>query len=363
MRSFVALAHVEPGFNPRNALTMNVSLSFPRLIGARKYAAYMQQMMEKLAQLPGVTAAGASSDLPWTGADDNVSIQIEGRPQVANERRHARYHTVTPNYFRAIGVPLVAGRWLTAADHFDAPKVLLINQSLALEYWPDAAAALGKKINVFGPWLEIVGVAGDIKDGPADSRAQAALYLPFLQQPSFTTFAVLRTQSDPTALTAAARRTVEAMGADASVQEVHTLEQVAGAAISEQRFTLLLSAVFAGVALLLAAVGIYAVMAYTVSQRSQEIGVRVALGAQGRDLLALIVRNGLALTLPGIAIGIGLALALGRVLARLLFAVSANDLATYAAVAALLTVVALAAAVAPARRALRVDPMDVLRHE
>jgi putative ABC transport system permease protein len=348
---------------------MNTALSYSKLVGARRYAAFYERFVENLAHLPGVTAAGAASNLPWTGANDNALFGIEGRPKPANLSMHAHYQFVSPDYLRAIGVPLLAGRWLTTSDHFDAPKVLLINKSLALQYWPTAEACLGQRIytrdddNTIDTLMTIVGVVGDVKNGPTDAHAQATFYEPFLQSPSFGNYVVLRTAADSTALIPAVRQVARQMGNDLSIQEIRPMEQVTAAAVATQRFALQMVGLFAALALALALIGIYGVMSYAAKHRAREIAIWAALGATAVDTLRLLLGQGVRLIIAGLVAG-GLAAAgLTRVLTGILYQVSATDPLTFAAVALTLAVVATAACVVPAHKALNVDPMEALHHE
>jgi predicted permease len=369
LRSFAALSRVDPGFQPRGVLTMNTSLSFPKLIGARRYAAFYERFLEALARIPGVTAAGSSSNLPWTGANDNAIFGIEGRPRPANASMHAHYQFVSPDYLRAIGVPLLAGRWLTAADHFDAPKVVLVNRNLALQYWPSAEACLGQRIytmrdaNTPDRVMMIAGVVGDVKDTPTDLRPQAALYEPFLQSPSFGNYVALRTSEDAATLVPAVRQVARQMGNDLSIQEIRPMEQVVASAVATQRFALRMVGLFAAVALVLVLIGIYGVMSYAAGRRGREIAIRMALGAGRGRTLRLLLAGGLRLIAAGLLAGAVAAAGLTRVLTGLLYQVSPTDPLTFTAVAAILAAVAAAACLAPAWKALSVDPMDALRHE
>jgi predicted permease len=353
LRSFAAITRVERGFDTGQVMTMGSSLSFPKLVGARRYAAFYERFLENIARLPGVTAVGASSSLPWTGANDNTFLGIEGRPRDPGQSAH--YQFVSPDYLRAIGVPLVAGRWLTTGDHFDAPRVAVVTRTLALRYWPNAEASLGQRIfmgdsNTPGKPLTIIGVAGDVKDSPTDLEAQPALYLPFLQYPTFYNFVAVRAARDPAALIAAVRKLAEQMGNDLSIQEVRPLAEVAAAAVSSQRFSLLLVGLFAALALLLAMIGIYGVMAYATSLREREIAIRIALGAGQMDTLRLLLMQGLRLILAGLAIGGLGAVLLTRVLHGILYQVSATDPLTFVVVAAIEAAVGAAACLAPAWR-------------
>jgi ABC-type antimicrobial peptide transport system permease subunit len=309
---------------------------------------------------------GASSNLPWSGANDNVFLGIEGRPRDPGQSAHYQY--VSPDYLRAIGVPLVAGRWLTTGDHFDAPRVAVITRTLALHYWPTAEASLGQRIfmgdnNTPGKPLTIVGVAGDVKDSPTDVEAQPGLYLPFLQYPSFYNFVAVRAAGDPGSLIAAVRKVAERMGNDLSIQEIRPLEEVAAAATSSQRFSLLLVGLFATLALVLAVIGIYGVMAYATSLRGREIAIRTALGAGRMDTLRLLLMQGFWLIAAGLLAGGFGAVVLTRVLHGMLYQVRATDPLTFAVVAAIEAAVAAGACLAPAWKLLDFDATAALRSE
>ena len=356
LRSFAAIARVERGFDPHHVLTMNASLSYPKLVGARRFAAFYARFLENLSHLAGVTAVGASSNLPWTGANDNALFGIEGRPVDPNMAMHAHYQDVSPDYLRAIGVPLLAGRWLRVTDHFDAPKAVLITKTLALRYWPTVEASLGHRIFTFRdantpePSMTIVGVTGDVKDSPTDAEPEPGMYIPLLQSPSLSNYVAVRAMGDPGAILAAARKVAGQMGNDLSIQDVRPLEEVAAAATSSQRFSLVLVGLFAGLALLLAVIGIYGVMSYAATMRRREIAIRIALGATRTDTLRLLLMQGLWLITAGLLVGgIGAAM-LTRVLAGTLYHVSATDPLTFAAVALVEAAVAASACLAPACR-------------
>lgn len=369
LRTFVALGRVDPGFSARGVLTINTSLSYPKLTGARRYAAFYERFVESLQKLPGVTAAGSSSELPWTGAVDNAIFGIEGRPRPADVSMHAYYQYVSPDYLRAIGVPLLAGRWLTTADHFDAPKVVLVNRTLALQYWPAVTACLGQRIYTFASGakadaaMTIVGVVGDVKDSPTAAQAQAILYEPFLQSPSFGNYMAVRANIDMSSLIPEVKEAARRMGDDLTVQEIRPLEQVVAASYATQRFALQTIGLFAAVALLLSLIGIYGVMSYATARRTQEIAIRSALGATRAHTLRLLLAHGARLVLPGLAVGAAGAAVLTRAIRGLLFQVSPIDPLTFAAVAAILAAVAIAACFGPARKALAIDPVRALRHE
>ena len=369
LRSFLALERVDPGFNPHGVLTMNTALSYPKLVGARRYAAFYERFVENLAQLPGVTSAGAGSNLPWTGANDNAIFGIEGRPRLVNTSMHAHYQSVSPEYLRTIGVPLLAGRWLATSDHFDAPRVVLINRALALRHWPSAEACLGQRIytmrdaNTIDSLMTIVGVVGDMKDNPTDAQAPEAFYEPFLQSPTFGNYVALRATVDTATLIPAVRRVAQQMGNDLSIQEIRPMQQVVAAAVATQRFALQLVGLFAVLALALALIGVYGVMSYAARRRATEIAIRSALGAGPLDTLRLLLGQGVRLIIIGLIAGWLAAAALTRLLTSVLYQVSATDPLTFAAVAAILAVVATAACFIPARKMLSIDPMRLLRHE
>jgi predicted permease len=369
LRSFVAILRVDPGFLPQSVLTMSTALSVPKLVGARRYVAFYGRFVENLAQLRGVTGAGAASNLPWTGANDNALFGIEGRPRPAGLSMHAHYIFVSPDYLRAIGEPLLAGRWLAPSDHFDAPKVLLINKTLALQYWPSVSSCLGHRIylfsgkNIIDTAMTIVGVVGDVKDGPTDEHAQPTLYQPFLQNPSFGNYVVLRASVEPSVLIPAVRAAARRMGNDLSIQDVRPMKAVVAAAVATQRFALQIVGLFAVIALVLALTGIYGVMSYAATRRAHEIAIRIAVGAQPMDTVLLLLGQGARLTVAGIAAGILSASALGRVLTGMLYRVSAYDPVTYGAIAVMALTVAITACAIPAIKVLSIDLIRVLRQE
>jgi predicted permease len=362
MRTFVYLQRVDPGFNPNNVLTATIDLPGARYASSKQAAAFYRDLTGRLGSLPGVQAAGATSDLPWSGYDENTSFGIEGRQYSDDEYPSAQYHFVTPEYFRVVGIPLVAGRFFTETDDADAPKVILINKSMADRYWPDEEA-VGRRVRMWGETRTIAGIVGDLKDSPGELRAKPGFFFPVAQQSQRGMVIVMRAQGDPMSLVAAMRTELWALDRDLPLADIKTLDQVASAALARTRFTMLLLSVFAGVALLLAAVGIYGVMSYSVTQRTHEIGIRVALGAQRRDVIRLVARQGMRLALAGLGAGLIAALVLTRVMSSLLFGVGATDPITFASIALLLTGVALGACFVPARRATKMDPMIALRHE
>lgn len=367
IRSFWKLQQSDPGFHSEQVLTASLSLPNARYGEPAKVAAFQQRLLERIATLPGVQSAGLTSDLPWTGYDENAGFTIEGKTFPPNGGAGGRYHFVSPDYFRTIGVPLVAGRFFTANDNLDSPKAVLLNRSLAELYWP-GESAIGKRFTFSSQpteksWFTIVGVVGDVKDFPNSRAAVPAFYLPTAQQAPRQTILAVRSSGNPLGLVESVRNEVSALDKDLPLAEVKTLETVASKALAGQRFTLWLVGFFALTALLLAAIGIYSVLSYLVAQRTHEIGVRMALGAQLGDVLKLVIRQGMLLVLSGITLGLVAAFGLTRLMKGLLFEVKTADPLTFVCVAALLAIVALLACYIPAWRATKVDPMIALRYE
>ncbi|MDQ3803688.1 MAG: ABC transporter permease [Acidobacteriota bacterium] len=368
MRSFLRLQQVNVGLDPKNVLTMTVSLPAAKYSEPERQSAFFRQLVERVGRLPGAQAAGAVSNLPLSGSRWGRSLTVEGRPVLAvGEAPVINHCVVTPGYFRALGIPLLTGRDLAETDARDAPKVTVVDARLAREYWP-GESPLGKRVR-FGPpesnepWHTVVGVVGEVRHERVDAATRMTVYVPYQQITVRQMTVAVRTASDPAGFAAAAREQVRALDADQPVTNLRTMEEVISRAVWQPRLHAILFGVFAAVALLLASVGIYGVMSYAVTQRTHEIGVRVALGARPRDILRLIVGRGFVLTLIGVGLGAAAALALTRVMASLLFEVSAADPATFATNVLLLTAVSLLACYIPARRATRVDPIIALRYE
>ncbi|MGH9840034.1 MAG: ABC transporter permease [Blastocatellia bacterium] len=365
LKSFVRLQQVAPGFDPQRALTMEVNLAPAKYARGEQRTAFLQQVLERLRALPGVEFAGATHRLPLRG-NSGMGFQIEGRPAPApGESTNANYRAITPDYFRAMGTPLVAGRTFTEEEAWQKPSAVIINQKFQRRHWPDENA-LGKHIKLGGPdgpLVTVVGIAADVKESGLDADTAAGLYLPYVRGPVPRMTLVLRTGPEPLSLAAAASAELRQIDAEQAVSGISTLEQLLSETVAQPRFNAGLLALFALLALTLAAVGIYGVMAYAVAARTQEIGLRMALGAQARDVLKLVIGQGMKLVTFGLALGSLAALGLTRWLKTLLFGVEATDPLTYAVIAALLAAVALVACYLPARRAMAVDPLVALRHE
>jgi putative ABC transport system permease protein len=366
VKSFARLHQVAPGFNARGGLTMEINLAQAKYARREQRVAYLQQILEELKTAPGVEFAGAAHRLPLRG-NSSIGFQIEGRPAPApGETISVNYRSITPDYFRAIGAPLAAGRTFTEEEGWQKQNAVIINQALQRRYWPDENP-LGKRLRGGGapdsPWLTVVGVAADVKESGLTLDTDAALYFPYAVGPASTMTLVLRTELEPLSLTSAASAAIRRVDSEQAVSNISTLEQLLSETVAQPRFNTGLLALFALFALLLASVGIYGVMSYAVEQRTQEMGLRMALGAQPRDVLKLVVGQGMKLVALGLAIGLLAALWLTRWLETLLFSVETTDLPTYAMIPILLAAVALAACYLPARRATKIDPMVALRHD
>jgi putative ABC transport system permease protein len=369
IRSIIHLQEASPGFNTENLLTMNVWLPLAKYPNGPQWNAVYTQISQRIEALPGVQGVGLTSALPGRRDDfDRRSVQIETNPVPRGHEADADTYIVTPGYLRTMQIPLLKGRGLTAQDAAEGEPVALVSETFARRYWPNGDP-LGKRIKFPGsearpqPWRTIVGLVRDVKHYGVDKESTMQLYLPEAQYPVSWLTLVVRTAGDPAQALNAVRHEIRSIDPDQAVFKVATVDGLLAEGIARRRFVMLLLAVFASLALVLAASGIYGVMAYLVAQRTFEIGLRMALGAQAGDVLKLIIGQGLKLAVGGVAIGLVGALALTQLLKTLLFGVSATDPRTYVVIAALLLTVALMACWIPARRAATIDPLAALRCE
>jgi putative ABC transport system permease protein len=362
IKSFWRLTSVDVGLNTHNVLTAYVSLPSYKYPDVDRERVFYQQTLERLRHLPGVESAAVANIFPLGGSiSDNFTI--EGRPDLTGDHAPvARLGFISEDYFRTMGILVVKGRDFDERDTRDAPPVVIINQTLARRFWPNEEP-IGKRIKTKTRVCEIIGVSGEVKQAGLDKPSEPEIFLPYQQAPYLFLQLAVRTMGDPLKMVAAIKHEVQAMDKDQPLTGIETMDQYLSDSVANPRFQSRVLGLFAAVALLLAAAGLYGVMSYSVAQRTREIGLRVALGAQSRDVLKLIVGQGLKLTLVGVAIGLASAIALTRLLADLLFGVSATDPTTFVAISVLLTGVAVLACYLPARRATKVDPMVALRYE
>jgi putative ABC transport system permease protein len=369
VRSFARLLDVDPGFRPDHVVTAQLTLPDATYTEPQQVAAFYDRVLDRLRQIPGVQSAGAVTTLPLDGSRISVSYEVEGQPTPPGLQQSAGFDAVSPGYFRTLGIPILTGRDFTDQDRADGRPVIIVNEAMARRCWP-GQDPIGKRITSGitmddgdPPVREVVGVVGDVRHNSLSSEARAAYYIPFAQVPMGMATLAVRTAAEPAAVTSAMRAAVRDVDSNQPLYNARVMEQVVAESVATPRFYATLLGIFGAVALVLAAVGIYGVMAYSVTQRTHEIGVRIALGAQPLQVLRLVVGHGLALALVGVGIGLAAAFALTRLMSSMLFGVSATDPLTFGGLAALLVGVALLACYVPARRASRVDPMVALRYE
>ncbi|HEX7317680.1 MAG TPA: ABC transporter permease [Pyrinomonadaceae bacterium] len=367
IRSFWKLQDVNPGFDVSNTLTLSVGLPSTRYPEPQQQLAFHDRVMEQIRALPGVVSVGSTTTIPLTGGGSKQPFTVEGRPAPpVSEQPLAQTRYVSPDYFSAMGIPLKQGRPFEDRDRDGSPQVVIISEAMARHFWP-GEDPVGKRLTASfhekqGP-REIVGVVGDVKSRGLDDEAASTMYLPFRQAPRPWITFVARTASDPEGFIQPLSKAVYAVDSEQALSSVRTMEQVLTESLSGRRFYMTLLMTFAGLALALAAVGVYGVMNYSVMLRRRELGIRIALGARGLDVLRLVLGQGLALTLIGVGVGMAGAYALTRLMASLLYGVTATDFLTYGSVSGVIILVGLLASFLPARRATKVDPMIALRSE
>ncbi len=367
IRSFNRLNSVDPGFNPENVLTMRVVLPARKYDQDGKVIGFFKQAIEQIQALPGVESAGAINFLPFAGPPAGTSFEIDGLPKPAPGQSPKTQVSVTDlNFFKAMQIPLKRGRLFTEQEATEMRHVVVVNEALVRKYFPNEEA-LRKRINIYmkdeNIPTEIIGIVADSRHKNLDGEIEPMSYWPHPELAYTFMTLVIRTKGDAAGIAASARNVIQTIDPEQPVSDVRTLESVLAKSIAKARFSTLLLTVFAGVALVLAAVGIYGVISYLVTQRLHEIGVRMALGAQAGDVLKLVLRNGMVLALVGVLIGLGGAFALTRVMTSLLFGITPTDAVTFGTVSVLLMLVALLACYIPARRATKVDPLMALRYE
>jgi predicted permease len=369
IRSFVKVQNVDPGFSSKNVLTMGVALAGAKYPNLDSRVMFYQQLWDRLGRIPGIESAGGVSLLPLSSGVGWESIWIDGYQAVSEQVSfQADTRIASPKYFEAMGISLIKGRFFDEHDVKDSQKVAIVDEIFARRFWPDADC-IGKRIkrgdvNSNSPWMTVVGVVATVKQYSLDTEPpRVAFYTPHSQSPSGGMYLVMRTNSDPLQMVGAVTGAIRAVDPELPVYDVTSMEQRLSNSLERRRFSMLLLGLFAALALILSAVGIYGVISFLVAQRTREIGIRMALGAQTRDVLRLVLKQGVRLTAIGIITGMIAALMLTRFMSSMVYVVSMTDLVTFIVLPAILAAVALAACLIPARRAIKVDPIVALRYE
>jgi putative ABC transport system permease protein len=368
LRSFERLYTQDPGFRADHVLTLQTYLPHPRYDDFRRRTQFYREVTQRVETLPGVVAAGYATDLPLTAWGDGSLVTVENRAVDPKHMLIANIRVVTPDYFRAIGMKLFDGRFLSQTDGADAPKSVVVNETMARTYWP-GMDPVGRRFkrglsNSNVPWWTVVGVVADMRQGGMDMPVRPEAYFPFEQADFFPPNSLaVRTVGDPVTIVNEVRQQVSRVDKDQPVANVQTMNDLVDSSIAQPRMNTLLLGGFAGIALLLAALGIYAVLSFAVTQRTREIGVRIALGARFGDVLKMILASGARLFVAGAAIGLVAAFSLSRLMSHLLFEVSPGDLVSYASVVVVFSAIAFLACFVPARRAAKVDPTVALKYE
>jgi putative ABC transport system permease protein len=365
IRSFLRLQQTNLGFNPENVLTVNLTLPESRYPEERQQVSFFQDALARLQSVNGVQSVGATTSLPLTLSVNGSDFRIEGHPDPEpGKELIINMSSVSPGYFHTLGVPMLKGRDFSDRDNKDAPEAAIINSDLARTYFPDEDP-IGKRMKFTDTesWISIVGVSGDVKQLGQDIGVKPEIYFPYLQVPASSMSLVARTAKEPLSLVGAVKTQIQLIDKDLPIDDAKTMQQLLANSKSGRRFNLILLTGFALVALVLAMVGIYGVMSYTVAQRTHEIGIRVAVGAQSSDVFRMVIGQGMVLALIGIAFGLAGACALTRLMTTMLFGVEPTDPVTFITIVVLLAGVALVACYIPGRRATKVDPLVALRYE
>ncbi len=366
-RSFLSLLKTNPGFNPDHLLTMNLTLPAAKYKDDPARAAFYNELIQRVKAYPGVESAAVVNFLPLGGSNSSDSYLVEGEPEPPpGQENEGRYRVASPDYFRTMQISIVRGRGFTEQDKAGAPPVVIVNEAFVRKHWPQQDP-IGHRIRFYGPperaqWMQVVGVIADVKH-ELNLPVTPEYYLPYAQDPWSGMVLVAKTSGEPGALAGALRRQVLAIDKDQPVFDVKTMQEVRSISVAVYSFSSVMLGIFAFVALLLAAIGIYGVMAFAVAQRTQEIGIRIALGARSADVLKLVVTHGMKLALAGMVLGLAGSWALTRFMEKLLVGVQATDLLTFSVVSVCLLVAAFVACYLPARRATKVDPLVALRYE
>jgi putative ABC transport system permease protein len=368
VRSFISISGVAPGFNPKGVFTIGIGLTQPVYDDVQQQARFYERLTEKVRAIPGVESAAGINRVPLLGFNSSTSFTFQGKPVQEGNEPTADCRIATPRYFKTMGIPLLKGREFTERDLKDAPEVVVINKAMAEQYLP-GEDPIGKRLQIYpNPprWREVVGVVGDVKLLGLDADINPAIYAPLPQNPYAgamrNSFLAVRTSGDPKSVATAIRSEMKTVDSGVPVAQVRLLEEIVADSVAPQRLNMWLLVAFGGLAALLAAVGIYGVMAYSVTERTHEIGVRMALGAGSTDMLRMVMLDGAKVTAAGVIVGLAAAFALTRVMSTLLFKVSAADPITFAGISALIVCVSVLASYIPARKASRVDPMVALRY-
>jgi len=366
LRSFSRLLEVPEGFNPDHVLSLQLALPQAGYPKPADRAAFAKQVLARIDALPGTTSSALTSRLPLNPGNSTRSIEVEGRTQLASDVA-PDYMVVTSEYFQTLGIPLLDGRVFTDRDDAGASPVVIISDSTARYFWP-GQSPVGKHVKVAGCgdgkiWCQVVGVVRDVKQHHLEQAWRPAVYVPFAQDPWTFVAIIVRTKIEPAGAASAVEGAIHSIDQNEPVYHVRTMRDVEAASLSPQRLQMALLGLFAALALTLACMGIYGVMSYSVAQRTNELGVRMALGAQTGNVLGLVLNEGLRLAICGAALGLAGSFLLARLLSKMLFGITAADPLTFVSVAVLLMLVALLACYIPARRATRVDPLEALRYE